>query len=353
MTDSTTSPTTDLRKLALANWTTLNTPADWHPVNLQSLGSDAGFRRYFRFQQPSQWLAVDAPPSSEDSQQFIAIAALIRAQGVYSPTIFAADPTQGFLLVEDMGDNLLFRAANNHNADVLYRQAIDTLLQMHSCTDNPALLPRYDRALLRRELEIFSEWFVGKLLGHSLNTVEQQQLGHLFNLLEDNSLNQPQGFVHRDYHSRNLILRSDNHLGVIDFQGALWGGVTYDLVSLLRDCYLRWPTENVTQWALYYRQRAIELQQIPAVDEKEFLRWFDLLGLQRHIKVLGIFARLNLRDSKPGYLQDLPLVIRYTLEVAQQYPELLGFANWFAQTLLPLAQQQDWYRDYQTAGDRP
>lgn len=278
---------------------------------------------------------------------------MIRAQGVHSPAIFAADAAHGFLLVEDMGDNLLFRAANNHNADSLYTNAIDTLLQLHRCADNPTLIPRYDRALLRRELEIFNEWFVGKLLGHSLTTAEQQQLDRLFNLLEDNSLSQSQGFVHRDYHSRNLILRTDGQLGVIDFQGALWGGITYDLVSLLRDCYLRWPAEKVTQWALYYRQRAIELQQIPTVDEKVFLRWFDLLGLQRHIKVLGIFARLNLRDNKPGYLQDLPLVLRYTLEVAQQYPELQAFADWFAQRLLPLAQQQDWYRDYQTAGDRP
>lgn len=353
MTHSTTSSVADTRKLALANWTTFNTPEEWHPIRLQSLGSDAGFRRYFRFQQPSQWLAVDAPPGTEDSQQFIAIASLIHAQGVHSPAIFAADPNQGFLLVEDMGDNLLFRAANNHNADLLYRQAIDTLLQLQGCADNPTLIPRYDRALLRRELEIFSEWFVGKLLGHPLTTAEQQLLDHLFNLLEDNSLNQPQSFVHRDYHSRNLILRSDNQLGVIDFQGALWGGVTYDLVSLLRDCYLRWPTEKVTQWALYYRERAIELQQIPEVDAKIFLRWFDLLGLQRHIKVLGIFARLNLRDNKPGYLQDLPLVIRYTLEVAQEYPELQAFAHWFARTLLPLAQQQDWYADYQSAGDHP
>ncbi len=353
MTDSTNSSPTDSRKLALANWVTLNTPADWHPIDLQSLGSDAGFRRYFRFQHPSQWLAVDAPPATEDSAQFIAIASLIRTQGVHSPAIFAADAANGFLLVEDMGDNLLFRAANNHNADSLYTNAIDTLLQLHRCADNPTLIPRYDRALLRRELEIFNEWFVGKLLGHSLTTAEQQQLDRLFNLLEDNSLSQPQGFVHRDYHSRNLILRTDGQLGVIDFQGALWGGVTYDLVSLLRDCYLRWPAEKVTQWALYYRQRAIELQQIPAVDEKVFLRWFDLLGLQRHIKVLGIFARLNLRDSKPGYLQDLPLVLRYTLEVAQQYPELHAFTDWFAHCLLPLAQQQDWYRDYQTAGDRP
>lgn len=351
MTNTLNQPPNDARKLALANWVTLNTPEGWHPIALQSLGSDAGFRRYFRFQQPSRWLAVDAPPATEDSHQFLALAQLLRRQGVHSPEIMAADPGQGFLLVEDMGDKLLFRVADNGNADQLYPQAIDTLLQLHRCPDNPGLIPRYDRALLRRELDIFSEWFVGKLLGYPPSETEQQLLNRLFIQLEDNALTQPQGFVHRDYHSRNLLLRDDGQLGVIDFQGALWGGVTYDLVSLLRDCYLRWPAEKVTEWALYYRQQAIDMHRIPPVGETEFLRWFDWLGLQRHIKVLGIFARLQLRDNKSGYLQDLPLVIRYTLEVAGRYPELQEFAAWFTQTLLPIAQQQHWYSDYHTAGD--
>lgn len=353
MTEPISTPAADARKLALANWVSLNTPANWHPIELQSLGGDAGFRRYFRFQQPSQWLAVDAPPTTEDSGQFIAIAQLLRHQNVRSPEILAADPEQGFLLVEDMGDQLLLRAVDNTNADPLYKLAMDTLLQLHQSGDHPELIPRYDRALLRRELDIFTEWFAGKLLGYSLNETEQQRLDQLFITLEDNALTQPQGFVHRDYHSRNLLVRNDGELGVIDFQGALWGGVTYDLVSLLRDCYLRWPADKVMQWALYYRTRAIALQLIPAVSEQQFLRWFDWLGLQRHIKVLGIFARLQLRDNKSGYLQDLPLVMRYTLEVAGQYPELQDFAAWFTQTLLPIAQQQPWYSDYQTAGDRP
>jgi aminoglycoside/choline kinase family phosphotransferase len=227
---------------------------------------------------------------------------------------------------------------------------MDTLLQLQRCQDDASLIPRYDRALLRRELEIFSEWFVGKLLGYQLNASEQQLLDKLFTQLEDNALAQPQTFVHRDYHSRNLLLLDDKSLGVIDFQGALWGGVTYDLVSLLRDCYLRWPAEKVKHWALDYRQQAIAARIIPAVSETEFLRWFDWLGLQRHIKVLGIFARLNLRDGKTGYLNDLPLVIRYTLEVAEQYIELQAFTSWFKDMLLPLAQQQSWYQDYQTAG---
>lgn len=342
----------DTRKLALANWVTQNTSEHEHPIELHSLGSDAGFRRYFRYQTPSQWLAVDAPPATEDTQQFLAIARFMAQQGVRSPAIPAADASQGFLLVEDFGDRLFFREATSDTADALYQQAMNTLLQLHRSQDDSALIPRYDRALLRRELEIFSEWFVGNLLGYSLSDTEQQMLNALFSQLEDSALAQPQTFVHRDYHSRNLLLLADNSLGVIDFQGALWGGVTYDLVSLLRDCYLRWPAAQVKRWALDYRTKAIDACIIPAVSEAEFLRWFDLLGLQRHIKVLGIFARLCLRDNKTDYLNDLPLVIRYTLEVAEQYPELQAFAAWFKQHLLPLAEQQSWYQDYRTAGDQ-
>ncbi|HTF97961.1 MAG TPA: phosphotransferase [Cellvibrio sp.] len=343
---------TDYRKLALANWITANTPESWHPINLQSLGSDAGFRRYFRFQQPSHWLGVDAPPATEDSQQFAAIAKLITSHKVHAPGILASDIAQGFLLVEDMGDRLLFRELDNTHADQLYRQAIDTLLQLQTCEDNPTLIPRYDRSLLRRELEIFTEWFVGKLLNYQISSTEQALLNQLFGVLEDNALSQPQCFVHRDYHSRNLILRADDELGVIDFQGALWGAITYDLVSLLRDCYVRWPTEKVDEWAGYYYQQALNLKRFPQISKPEFLYWFDLIGLQRHIKVLGIFARLFLRDNKPGYLQDLPLVIRYIVEVANQHPLLHPFAEWFDLKLLPLATTQFWYNDHRTAGDR-
>ena len=344
-------PATDTRKLALTNWVTQHTPIEKHPIELYSLGGDAGFRRYFRFHTPSQWLAVDAPPETENTTQFLTIAHLIEQQGVRSPRIAAADADQGFLLVEDMGDRLFFHEVAAGNADNLYQQAIGTLLKLQKSPDNAALIPRYDRALLRRELDIFSEWFAGKLLGYSLSTAELHLLNELFIRLEDNALAQPQTFVHRDYHSRNLLVLDDGSLGVIDFQGALWGGVAYDLVSLLRDCYLRWPAEKVKSWALAYHQQAISAGIIPAISETEFLRWFDWLGLQRHIKVLGIFARLNLRDGKTGYLNDLPLVIRYTLEVAEQYPELQPFADWFKQTLLPLAQQHPWYRDYQLAGN--
>lgn len=345
-------PQEDSRQRALAQWVAHQITHNDAPIELRSLGSDAGFRRYFRFDQEPDLLAVDAPPESEDSNQFIALAQFIAQQGVRSPRIVAADTSLGFLLIEDFGDQLLARVLNMHNADALYQLAMDNLLKLHKSVDEPALIPRYDRTLLRRELDIFSDWFVSQLLGYSLNADEHHLLNQTFVHLENIAVNQPQTFVHRDYHSRNLMLCSNGDLGVIDFQGALWGGLTYDLVSLLRDCYLRWPAQQVTQWALSYRQQAINAGLIgEAISEQEFLRWFDWLGLQRHIKVMGIFARLNLRDGKSHYLQDLPLAIRYTLEVAETYPELTPFADWFKATLLPIAATQSWYSDYQCAGD--
>lgn len=340
------------REQALGTWVAHQLGCAPNAIQLKPIASDAGFRRYFRFEQPSQWLAVDAPPQTEDSRQFVALARYLSEHKVHTPTILAADETQGFLLVEDFGDELLHRHLTPADAAQHYRQTFNSLLSLQACPDQPTLIPRYDRALLRRELEIFSEWFVGNLLGYKLNADELAQLDKLFTLLEDNALAQPQTLVHRDFHSRNLLIRPDNSLGVIDFQGALWGGCTYDLVSLLRDCYIRWPAELVNELALEYHQAAVLAKLLDAsTTPEEFLRWFDWLGLQRHIKVLGIFARLNLRDGKPHYLKDLPLVIRYTLEVAEKYAELKTFANWFIKQLLPLVEQQSWYSDYRHAGD--
>jgi N-acetylmuramate 1-kinase len=342
-----TAPTPNERKHQLSLWVAHELQCGPDSIHLKSIASDAGFRRYFRFQNPSQWLAVDAPPQTEDSRQFVALARYLGEHNVHTPKIRAADEPKGFLLVEDFGDELLHRQLNMGNVTQLYRQTFKSLLNLQACPDNPALIPRYDRALLRRELEIFSEWFVEKLLAYELNPAEHELLDEFFSTLENSALEQPQTLVHRDFHSRNLIVRCDQSLGVIDFQGALWGGCTYDVVSLLRDCYISWPSELVTGLALEYREAAINANLLDdAIDEALYLRWFDWLGLQRHIKVLGIFARLNLRDDKPNYLKDLPLVIRYALEVAQAYPELEAFAEWFSARLLPLAKQQAWYSGY-------
>lgn len=340
------------REQQLSRWVADQLNCEPASIELKPIASDAGFRRYFRFNSPSQWLAVDAPPQTEDTHQFVILARYLSEHKVNTPNILAADEASGFLLVEDFGDELLHRQLSPITADKLYREAFASLVSLAACPDQPALIPRYDLELLRRELTIFSEWFVAALLGYPLNPAEQAMLDRLFKALESSALVQPQCLVHRDFHSRNLLIRSDNSLGVIDFQGALWGGCTYDLVSLLRDCYIRWPADQVTDWVLEYRKTSIASGLLEAnIDEKTYLRWFDWLGLQRHIKVLGIFARLNLRDGKPHYLKDLPLVIRYTLEVAQAYSEFKPFADWFSAKLLPLAEQQAWYSDYRQAGD--
>lgn len=344
----------DTRQKQLSTWVSQTLTDDSQDIQLVPVGGDAGFRRYFRFQSPSHWLAVDAPPQTEDTHQFVALANFLANQGVRTPHILAADEQLGFLLVEDFGDELLHKHLRPHSVDQYYNTAFDCLQSLQACPDNTDLIPRYDQTMLRRELQIFSDWFVGALLGYTLNAPEQALLHNTFERLEQSALEQPQSLVHRDFHSRNLILRTDGSLGVIDFQGALWGACTYDLVSLLRDCYIRWPAERVTHWALTYRHRSIDAGLLHQdVNEITFLRWFDWMGLQRHIKVLGIFARLSLRDHKHHYLKDLPLVIRYTLEVANSYPQLKPFGDWFSTKLLPLIQAQHWYSDHIHAGDAP
>ena len=348
------------RKQALTRWARRNfqallPEAAADRLVLESLGSDAGFRRYYRAQSPlagqPPFLAVDAPPETEDTALFVKLARYLRHGGVNAPTVIAADAAQGFLLVEDFGDRLLRNELTQDTACTLYGEALMVLLRLQQATDIPAELPYYDQAMLRRELTIFSEWFVEKLLGYSLSQAEQALLHGVFAQLETSALEQPQLLVHRDYHSRNLLLCDSGQIGVIDFQGAVHGPFAYDLVSLLRDCYIRWPQEDVKRWALSYGNMAMEVGVIPAVDEPTYLRWFDWMGLQRHIKVLGIFARLHLRDGKDHYLADLPLVLRYTLEVARDYPQLSEFVEWFEQQLLPLIVQQSWYTDYRCAGD--
>jgi aminoglycoside/choline kinase family phosphotransferase len=326
------------------------TPArDWQ---LHNLNGDAGFRHYYRLHGPDstelqglKLLAVDAPPETEDSAQFVALAHYLRDYGVRTPVVYAADTAQGFLLIEDFGDRLLQSELTAETAAASYGAAFMALLALQQADDDPVLIPRYDQSLLRRELELFGEWFVKKLLNYDLSAAERVMLNAFFEQLEFAALEQPQVLVHRDYHSRNLLLCDTGSLGVIDFQGAVWGPCTYDPVSLLRDCYLRWPKEEVRRWAIGYGNMAIDVGIMPPVNAQTYMRWFDWMGLQRHIKVLGIFARLHLRDHKSHYLADLPRVIGYILDVAGDYAELENFAQWFRTRLLPLAKQHSWYSD--------
>ena len=265
------------------------------------------------------------------------------------PQVLATDLEQGFLLVEDCGDQLLLPALNNRSADGLYGQALDMLLQMQAINVPEGVIAHYDEQRLWDEMALFPSWFVQNLLGLPFCRNEQTLLDNFFDWLVASALEQPQALVHRDYHARNLMLhtRSDtpNELVTIDFQDALVGPITYDLVSLLRDCYIRWQPEQVTKWALAYRERLVKNGQPAGGDEEQFLQWFDLIGLQRHIKVLGIFARLWLRDGKAGYLNDLPLVLHYTMEIAARYPQAADFVEWMQVRVLPACQRQPWWKE--------
>lgn len=294
--------------------------------------------------------------------------------GVSTPKILAVDFANGFFLLEDFGRQLLHPellagsvaeecSPARLSAANYYQQAESVLLDIQAVEPTPRVFPAYDAERLQLEMDLFADWFVGQLLGVQLDDQERAMLRELFSRLIESALEQPQVVVHRDYHSRNLMLLDDGALGVIDFQDAVVGPITYDLVSLLKDCYLRLPREQVISRALDYKKRLeTGLFMVPVSDD-QFMRWFDLIGLQRHIKVLGIFARLSLRDGKQAYLKDLPLVIRYALEAAQGCETAQGceadrgdvagqaFYSWFIERIEPLLPEQDWYSDWRSAGD--
>ena len=317
---------------------------------LHPLSGDAGFRRYCRVEGSSPpVMAVYAPTATENSALYLAVSDLLAAGGVRVPKVLATDLANGFLLVEDCGDQLLLPALNNKSADGLYGQALDMLLQMQAIEVPEGVIAHYDEQRLWDEMALFPSWFVQDLLGLPFGRNEQTLLDNCFDWLVASALEQPQALVHRDYHARNLMLHTYSQpvgeLVTIDFQDALIGPVTYDLVSLLRDCYIRWQPEQVKMWALAYRNRLIKTGKFAGENEQQFLQWFDLIGLQRHIKVLGIFARLWLRDGKAGYLNDLPLVLHYVMEVAACYPQAAEFVEWMQVRVLPACHRQSWWRE--------
>ncbi len=318
--------------------------------------SDASFRRYFRIcTESDSFIAMDAPPEQEDCRPFVAIARALAETGLNVPEILAQNLEQGFLLLSDLGTTLYLDILNEENAERLYSEALNALitLQKHGPQEN---LPHYDRDLLLSEMELFREWLIGKQLQLKLTTEENEMLSNLFEILADSALEQPQTYVHRDFHSRNLMVTPPPNPGIIDFQDAVVGPITYDLVSLFRDCYIKWPAEQVKAWALAYYQQAAqaglldELFDHPAdwrlnalmkpankIDKTQgrFLRWFDMMGVQRHLKASGIFARLNQRDGKPNYMKDIPLTLSYMVEVTPGYEELQGLQRLIVTRILP------------------
>ncbi|VUD40372.1 hypothetical protein TDB9533_00158 [Thalassocella blandensis] len=317
-------------------------------TRLVALPGDAGHRRYFRVEALEySWIAVLYPPeSTAEIDQFVRLARYFRLRGVHTPGVVAADGQQGFLLLEDLGTDHLQDELMPETADGLYANAMMSLLCLQQLPRNEIdelNLPEYSRERFRMEMNLMCEWFVEKLLQYEIDANTAEMLDEGFRMLEDSALQQPQVLVHRDYHSRNLLIRHAETIGVIDFQDAVLGPICYDPASLLRDCYIAWPEYKVTQWSLSYKRIAEEAGVMPKIDDGEYLRWFDLMGLQRHIKVLGIFSRLSLRDGKHQYLQDLPLVVHYIVCVAKKYESLRTFVTWFEQQLLPIIALQPWY----------
>ena len=326
-------------------------------LKLVPVTGDAGFRSYFRSNTLPPFIAALAPPEHEDNPAFVNIAIAMAKGGVHVPKIYAVDYEHGFLLQEDLGETLYLDVLNNESQSQLYDRAEETLLQIQNLPADSGLFPAYGATLLQRELELFPEWFVEGLLGMKLDAPARCLLDDLFAVLLDSAGEQPQVVVHRDFHSRNLLVLDDGGVGVIDFQDAVFGPLSYDLVSLLRDCYIRWPQTLVELRVEAFRRKLLAQaeasgQAMMLPDAATFLRWFDLMGMQRHLKVLGIFARLSLRDGKTRYLDDLPLVLRYVLEVAQKYPETQGFYHWFVDNLEPKIVEQAWYQPWQTAGEQ-
>jgi N-acetylmuramate 1-kinase len=267
---------------------------------------------------------MDAPPDREDSRRFAAIAGALHGLGLNVPEVLEADFEQGFLLLTDLGARTYLAALEERTVDRLYGDALGALVVLQACgpTLDQGLLPAYDRALLLREVELFRHWFLEKYLGLGLDDARQRMLDRTFEWLAKKALEQPQVSVHRDFHSRNLMLTAANNPGILDFQDAVIGPMTYDLVSLLRDCYIGWPRDRVLDWAKAYHELALQSGILREEDEQQFLRWFDWTGVQRHLKATGIFSRLLLRDGKPDYLQDIPRTLGYVVEVSAHYPEL-------------------------------
>lgn len=323
---------TDPRILALSNW--LKTQIKLDIQSLEPASSDASFRRYFRvIHAKGRHIIMDAPPDKENTEPFIRIAKLFADANLHVPTIEAINSEQGFLMLEDLGSSCLLDKIKPTNADSIYQQALDSLFQLQTnVAINQCGLNQYDQPLLERELGIFSEWFLDKLLGINLPEAIKTQLHHL---LITSALEQPQVCVHRDFHSRNLMILDSNSPGIIDFQDAVIGPISYDLVSLLRDCYIQWPTQQVEQWTHTYYQRLLSANLV-SVEFAQFKRWFDLMGLQRHLKAVGIFARLHLRDGKSNYLADIPRTLSYVSEVSKSYPELSAFSQFLETTILPV-----------------
>ena len=318
----------------------LNTLRDWLKAlqarwqldldSLEPASADASFRRYFRIASKNPdfgtLIVMDAPPQYEPLDAFIKVDLLLSAASLNVPKILEENITEGFLLLNDLGTKTYLAELNNETADPLYQDAIYALVQMQLAS-KPDVLPNYDEALLQRELDLFPEWYLNKHLNIELTNLQDAQLKKSFALIIENNLAQAKVYVHRDYHSRNLMVTAVNNPGVIDFQDAVYGPITYDASSLWRDAYIAWPEERVIDWVIKFWEEGRKVGLPMPSDFGQFYRDFEWMGLQRHLKVLGIFARLFHRDGKDGYLKDMPLVLDYAIATTNRYIELKPLAR--------------------------
>lgn len=318
----------DERLNILSRWVEqiLGSSAEMRPAS-----ADASFRRYFRVfcQNGHTYVAMDAPPEHESVRSFARAAARFTEVGLNVPIVYALDERHGFALLSDLGSRTYLSAVKDHDdAEPLYRDALDALLRLQTGSLNRlGDFEAYDSVKLRQEMELFREWFVPCRTSATLTAADHDTIEDTFRILAASALEQPRVWVHRDFHSRNLMVTDTDNPGVLDFQDAVSGPVTYDLVSLLRDCYIVWPAERVEEWLSGYFERIGPALGDGSVSREQFVRWFDWMGIQRHIKVLGIFSRLFHRDGKPDYLEDLPVVYAYVRDVCGQYRELRPFLD--------------------------
>jgi N-acetylmuramate 1-kinase len=334
----------DKRKDLLGQWAAAQFKTE--KLELETVSGDASFRRYFRFTNPDisasnkTVIAVDAPPEVEDNYAFQKIALILKKNKLLVPEICFIDHKLGFLLLSDFGNELYLSHLNKDNVEELYSNAINSIISMLLIPKAQlSTLAKYDHCELNFEMMLFNQWFIKHHLELEVSEAEQQCIKEAFSALTENAVTQPQYFVHRDYHSRNLMICSDKAPAIIDFQDAVVGPITYDLVSLLKDCYIQWPEEQVEKWCFSFYEK---LTALGLIDYKfsAFQKQFDLMGMQRHIKVLGIFCRLNYRDNKPNYLSDLQLTFDYLVQAVAKYPEFSAFYQFLLKRVQPVLQQK-------------
>lgn len=318
--------TQDIRFQQLQQW--LQSFVTDKNYSLTPASSDASFRRYFRLtQKDGSFIVMDSPPEHEDNQAFINVASLLEQYGLNVPHIYQQDLQSGFLILSDLGSTPYLSQLSTATAHELYKNAIDSLIKLQKIPCENQSLPPYDSTLLLREMRLFDEWFLQK----HLQLTPPDWLTATYDLLIDNALSQPQVLVHRDFHSRNLMFLPEQAPGVIDFQDAVIGAISYDLVSLLRDVYIQWSLAEQQHWIKYYIEQAQQHELLTSEQAEHFPRWFDLMGLQRHLKILGIFCRLNYRDNKANYMNDLALTLNYVYQVCEQYPELQNLSQYLTE----------------------